>query len=253
MHECFRGGLKTPHIVQEAINEATILSLVHADWVLALSSEKRTRWRCPRGVVLLPITDLDVPLHFAPGLETDNCRHCSRGLLPIFGLLRQENHRQSLHIRIFALAPKVSEALGSAPPLLKLRFPLTDSPGENVAEARASNETPPGCRSRVRWRGSHRSWSFEPLIFAPPLDNASMYATMNTVTNSQETDGNGRRGQRWPRKIANEEVPCMPIRLRSTFIPSHDRREPSTWHSHADRRSPQCEVGGLKPNQGESR
>ena len=28
MHECFRGGLKSPHIVQEAVNEATILSLV---------------------------------------------------------------------------------------------------------------------------------------------------------------------------------------------------------------------------------
>jgi hypothetical protein len=28
MHECFRGGLKSPRIVQEAMNEATILSLV---------------------------------------------------------------------------------------------------------------------------------------------------------------------------------------------------------------------------------
>jgi len=28
MRECFRGGLKTPRIVQEAVNEATILSLV---------------------------------------------------------------------------------------------------------------------------------------------------------------------------------------------------------------------------------
>jgi len=26
MHECFRGGLKSPHIVQEAVNETTILS-----------------------------------------------------------------------------------------------------------------------------------------------------------------------------------------------------------------------------------
>jgi hypothetical protein len=25
MHECFRGGLKTPHIAQEGVNEATIL------------------------------------------------------------------------------------------------------------------------------------------------------------------------------------------------------------------------------------
>src|SRR5258705_13906894 len=28
MHACFRGGLKSPHIVQEGVNEATILSLV---------------------------------------------------------------------------------------------------------------------------------------------------------------------------------------------------------------------------------
>ena len=28
MHECFRGGLKSPRILQEAVNEATILSLV---------------------------------------------------------------------------------------------------------------------------------------------------------------------------------------------------------------------------------
>src|SRR6516164_7237820 len=28
MHECFRGGLKSPRIVQEGLNEATILSLV---------------------------------------------------------------------------------------------------------------------------------------------------------------------------------------------------------------------------------
>jgi hypothetical protein len=28
MHECFRGGFKAPRIVQDAVNEATILSLV---------------------------------------------------------------------------------------------------------------------------------------------------------------------------------------------------------------------------------
>ena len=28
MHECYRGGLKSPRIVQEGLNEATILSLV---------------------------------------------------------------------------------------------------------------------------------------------------------------------------------------------------------------------------------
>src|SRR6476660_6424404 len=38
MHECFRGGLKSPRVVQEGLNEATILSLVSSGlgvgWVL---------------------------------------------------------------------------------------------------------------------------------------------------------------------------------------------------------------------------
>jgi hypothetical protein len=46
MHECFRGGLKSPRIVQEGLNEATILSLVShgmgVGWVNGTA-----RWRCP--------------------------------------------------------------------------------------------------------------------------------------------------------------------------------------------------------------
>jgi hypothetical protein len=46
MHECYRGGLKSPRIVQEGLNEATILSLVSTGlgvgWVLGSA-----RWRCP--------------------------------------------------------------------------------------------------------------------------------------------------------------------------------------------------------------
>jgi LysR substrate binding domain len=46
MHECFRGGLKSPRIVQEGLNEATILSLVETDlgvgWVLGTA-----RWGVP--------------------------------------------------------------------------------------------------------------------------------------------------------------------------------------------------------------
>jgi DNA-binding transcriptional LysR family regulator len=46
MQECFRGGLKSPRIVQEAVNEATILSLVSqgmgVGWVNGTA-----RWRCP--------------------------------------------------------------------------------------------------------------------------------------------------------------------------------------------------------------
>jgi len=64
MQECSRGGLKTPHIVQEAINEATILSLVSCRLGVAFVSEA-TRWRCPESVVLLPVVDLKLPLPFA--------------------------------------------------------------------------------------------------------------------------------------------------------------------------------------------
>jgi DNA-binding transcriptional LysR family regulator len=53
MHECYRGGLKSPRIVQEGSNEATILSLVSSGlgvgWVLGTA-----RWRCPETVVVLP-------------------------------------------------------------------------------------------------------------------------------------------------------------------------------------------------------
>jgi DNA-binding transcriptional LysR family regulator len=57
MHECFRGGLKSPHIVQEGVNEATILSLVSCGLGVAFVSSA-TRWRCPESVTLLPVADL---------------------------------------------------------------------------------------------------------------------------------------------------------------------------------------------------
>jgi DNA-binding transcriptional LysR family regulator len=64
IHECFRGGLKSPRIVQEALNEATILSLVShsmgVGWV-----NGRARWRCPESVVILSVVDLDMPLPLA--------------------------------------------------------------------------------------------------------------------------------------------------------------------------------------------
>ncbi len=71
MQECFRGGLKTPRIVQEAVNEATILSLVSCRMGVAFVSGA-TRWRCPAGVVLLPVVDLDLPLPFALVWRNDN-------------------------------------------------------------------------------------------------------------------------------------------------------------------------------------
>jgi DNA-binding transcriptional LysR family regulator len=71
MHECFRGGLKSPHVVQEGVNEATILSLVSCGLGVAFVSSA-TRWRCPESVALLPVTDLKLPLPFALIWRKDN-------------------------------------------------------------------------------------------------------------------------------------------------------------------------------------
>ena len=71
IHECYRGGLKSPRIVQEAVNEATILSLVShgmgLGWVNGTA-----RWRCPEGVVILSVVDLDMPLPLALVWRRDN-------------------------------------------------------------------------------------------------------------------------------------------------------------------------------------
>src|SRR5207249_10893381 len=71
IHECFLGGLKSPHIVQEAVNEATILSLVSCRLGVAFVSSA-TRWRCPESVVALPVTDLNLPLPLALVCRKDN-------------------------------------------------------------------------------------------------------------------------------------------------------------------------------------
>ena len=71
MLECYRGGLKTPRIVQEGVNEPTILSLVSTGlgvgWVLATA-----RWRCPESVVILPVGDLNMPLTLTLAWRRDN-------------------------------------------------------------------------------------------------------------------------------------------------------------------------------------
>ena len=71
IHECYRGGLKSPRIVQEGMNEATILSLVSTGmgvgWVLATA-----RWRCPESVVILPVVDLKMPLTLSAVWRKDN-------------------------------------------------------------------------------------------------------------------------------------------------------------------------------------
>jgi DNA-binding transcriptional LysR family regulator len=71
MRECFRGGLTSPRVVQEGLDEATILSLVATGlgvgWVLGTA-----RWRCPKSVVIMPVVDLNVPLPLALAWKRDN-------------------------------------------------------------------------------------------------------------------------------------------------------------------------------------
>src|SRR5260370_240248 len=71
MKECFRRGLKTPHIVQEAGDQATMLSLVSCRLGVAFVTDA-TRWRCPAGVVLLPVVDLNLPLTVSLVWRKDN-------------------------------------------------------------------------------------------------------------------------------------------------------------------------------------
>ena len=71
MRACFRGGLKSPRIVQEADDHATILSLVACRLGVALVSDS-ARWQCPRGVALLPIVDLKVLVPFSLIWRKDN-------------------------------------------------------------------------------------------------------------------------------------------------------------------------------------
>jgi DNA-binding transcriptional LysR family regulator len=71
MRECFRGGLKTPRIVQEAVNEATILSLVSHGLGVGFVNGT-ARWRRPKGVVVLPVSDLNVSLQLALVWRKDN-------------------------------------------------------------------------------------------------------------------------------------------------------------------------------------
>ena len=88
MHECFRGGLDSPRIVQEGLNEATILSLIShgmgVGWVNGTA-----RWRCPESVVIMSVVDLDMPL--PPSLATIPLL-CSAILLARYGAWRTCEH-----------------------------------------------------------------------------------------------------------------------------------------------------------------
>ena len=71
MQACSRGGLKTPRIVQEAADQATLLALVACRLGVAFVSDA-TRWRCPRDVLLRPVVDLDLPIAFSLIWRKDN-------------------------------------------------------------------------------------------------------------------------------------------------------------------------------------
>jgi len=71
MSECARGGLKTPRVVQETADEAIILSLVACGIGVGFVSSA-SQWRCPPGVALLSVTDLNLRLPFALIWRKDN-------------------------------------------------------------------------------------------------------------------------------------------------------------------------------------
>jgi DNA-binding transcriptional LysR family regulator len=63
MEACARGGLSAPRIVQEATDRDTVLGLVQCRIGIGWVTES-TRWHCPRGIVLLPVVDMNVRLPF---------------------------------------------------------------------------------------------------------------------------------------------------------------------------------------------
>ena len=71
MQACARGGLKAPRVVQEAPDRETQLGLVQCQIGIAWLTES-TRWHCPRGVVLLPVVDMNVRLAFNLIWKKDN-------------------------------------------------------------------------------------------------------------------------------------------------------------------------------------
>src|ERR1700731_3182179 len=71
MRACARGGLRAPRIVQEATDRDTNLGLVQCRIGVAWMTES-TRWHCPRGIVLLPVVDMNVRLPFNLIWKNDN-------------------------------------------------------------------------------------------------------------------------------------------------------------------------------------
>ena len=79
MQVCARGGLSAPRIVQEATDRDTQLGLVQCRIGIAWQTES-IRWHCPRGIVLLPVVDMNIRLPYNLIWKKDN----SSPLVPKF-------------------------------------------------------------------------------------------------------------------------------------------------------------------------
>ncbi len=71
LQACARGGLTNPRIVQEAVDQATMLSLVSCGLGVAFVTDA-TRWRCPKEVVLRRVVDLNLPITVSLLWRRDN-------------------------------------------------------------------------------------------------------------------------------------------------------------------------------------
>jgi DNA-binding transcriptional LysR family regulator len=71
MQACARGGLSTPRIVQEATDRDTQLGLVQCRIGIAWQTES-IRWHCPRGIMLLPVVDMNIRLPYNLIWKKDN-------------------------------------------------------------------------------------------------------------------------------------------------------------------------------------
>jgi DNA-binding transcriptional LysR family regulator len=71
MRACARGGLSAPRIVQEATDRDTQLGLVQCRIGIAWQTES-IRWHCPRGLVLLPVDDMNIRVPYNLIWKKDN-------------------------------------------------------------------------------------------------------------------------------------------------------------------------------------
>ena len=90
-----RGGLSAPRIVQEATDRDMVLGLVQCRIGVAWVTES-TRWHCPRGIVLLPVVDMNVRLPFNVIWKKNN----TSPVLQQFLAQVQSGNRSAPHLQI---------------------------------------------------------------------------------------------------------------------------------------------------------